>query len=1026
MKVHIYPTIDPHAPDPGNGGIHRVVLAQYQKLPALGWEVVPTAAEADVIHCHVELPPTYARLHADKPIVLSSHGFYWTDGGYDWQDWCYQTNQKHMAALRSADAIVAVSDWVAQSIRRNTMRPVAVVRNGIDPAEWEPVPVEQRGRYVLWNKTRVDPICDTAPMNDVAALLPDVQFVSTFGIDAPNIEMTGRLPHAEARELVRRAGVYLATSRETWGIGTLEAMAAGVPVVGYAFGGQVEFVEHQVDGWLAQPGDVAGLAQGIRWALENREAVGRRAREKAMAYTLEAAAEGYAAVYERALYHRNLRATGPKVSVIVPAYNMGDYLEDALASVAAQTIDDWECVIVNDASPDERDQEIAVRYMAADNRFRYQRLEQNGYLAHARNSGIGIAHGRYIMPLDADDRLEPNALAVLSAALDGTREIDIAYGGVVFTEPDGQTLKRYPDAERRGYGPGHSGWPVSFSLDRMLNGPGQLLPYASMYRREVWEYTGGYRERCRSSEDQDFWLRATSYGFNARMVTTADTLAYRVRPDSMSSAGWEEHRGWYPWVADRQLLPGGAIQDGKESRYLPMPAYSPAPIAVVIPVGPGHAPLVYDAIDSVDAQTFRNWECLVINDTGRPLPMLPSWVRVVEQTGYAQYGGAAAARNAGIAASRAPLYLPLDADDYLQPRALEEMLAAYMDSPEPTVIYSDFWEDPDGVLKVFETPDYDPWALIQRGALHAVTALTPRRFWAEVGGYNETVAWEDWAFALALAGRGHCSRRVAAPLLTYRKGTGQRREQNMAAFEESKRTIMQMDFGAEPGGALLACSRCGSGRGTTARAFSVPQVRQMLPPSEDYVMMHYSGNKAGDVAFSSRVDRRVTYRFSTQRQEGYVHKQDAEWMNQYDDFEIVAQPSVQATQEGAAAPLVAARVPSAVAVAEPPQGGYDGAWQPGSGIILQGGATAVAEPPVAPVSEPQPFAVPEDATIAAAPVEERPAPEYSEEVRRMARDTTREKLIADATELGVEGADTLPNKEQIANAIVQFRRMFGG
>jgi len=1058
VKVHIIPKVDPQKPDPGDGGIGRVVRAQYAALPAQGWEVTDDPAEADVIHCHVEIPPAYLRLYGDKPFVVTSHGFYWTDGGYEWDNWCYTVNQKEVAAIRQADMVTTVSEWVAQSIRRNTAREVHVVHHGVDLDEWAPLPLDQRGQYVLWNKTRVDPICDPGPMNAAAALLPRVQFVSTFGNGAPNVEIVGRLEYSAGRELVRHAAVYLVTTRETWGIGTLEAMAAGIPVVGFAYGGQREIITHGHDGWLVQPGDVEGLAEGIEWALAHREEVGARARETAKRFTVEAAARQYAQLYSTAHLAHRMRQTGPRVSVIVPAYRMGDYLDACLASVAAQTIDDWECIVVNDASPDERDAEIAEAWATRDARFRHVRLAQNGYLANARNVGISHARGRYIFPLDADDQITPGTLATLAAALDGSRDLDIAYGNVRFVHEDGRTDVVYPEARERGYPSGHSGWPVRFKLDWMLSGPGQLLPYASMYRRRVWALVGGYRTRCRSSEDQEFWLRTASYGFPAQMVTNEDTLVYRVRGDSMSATeGWEEHRGWFPWVADRSLIPGGAVQEGVEARLLPFPAYDPAPVAVVIPVGPGHAQHLQTAVDSVDAQTFRNWECIVVNDTGAPLPNLPSWVRVVDLdceacsgagdeevpwsddpdrgprfqpcsecggTGYGRFNGAAAARNAGIASTTAPLFLPLDADDYLQPRAIEILLDNYMGGEEPAVIYSDFWEDPEGELRVFETPDYDPRHLIRRGALHGVTALTPRRFWEEVGGYDESVAWEDWVFSLAISAKGHCSRRVALPLFTYRKHTGMRREQNYADFEASKASIMQKDFGITRGGETLACSRCSSGKSTTSTYRQAPRMMAAVPGggNADMRLVRYIGARSGDVTYRSRVDRRATYRFSTHNPERYVLAGDAEWLLGLADFtEGTPAPVMAAAAEER--PLVAARAPSelptaapAVAVSDPPPWGAD--FLPTATLPDQAstpedsGGTPVEGAPTV-----------EDAAVAeVVPQGERP---ISPEAVALAEKHNRAELDAMAKSDGIENAESLRTKGEVAQAIIAIRRMLG-
>jgi glycosyltransferase involved in cell wall biosynthesis len=79
-------------------------------------------------------------------------------------------------------------------------------------------------------------------MQHVADLLPDVRFVSTFGEQSRNVMLLGAMPHDEMKPIIQRAGVYLATARETFGIGTLEAMAAGVPIAGWRYGGQEEII----------------------------------------------------------------------------------------------------------------------------------------------------------------------------------------------------------------------------------------------------------------------------------------------------------------------------------------------------------------------------------------------------------------------------------------------------------------------------------------------------------------------------------------------------------------------------------------------------------------------------------------------------------------------------------------------------------------------------------------------------------------------------------------------------------------
>jgi glycosyltransferase involved in cell wall biosynthesis len=93
------------------------------------------------------------------------------------------------------------------------------------------------------------------------------------------------------------------------------------------------------------------------------------------------------------------------ISVIVPCYNQAQYLPEALDSVLAQTYTNWECIMVNDGSPD-NSEEIALKYCSKDPRFNYLKKE-NGGLSSARNAGLKIAKGDWVQFLDSDDYIEP-------------------------------------------------------------------------------------------------------------------------------------------------------------------------------------------------------------------------------------------------------------------------------------------------------------------------------------------------------------------------------------------------------------------------------------------------------------------------------------------------------------------------------------------------------------------------------------------------------------------------------------------
>jgi succinoglycan biosynthesis protein ExoO len=105
-----------------------------------------------------------------------------------------------------------------------------------------------------------------------------------------------------------------------------------------------------------------------------------------------------------------------KVSVIIAAYNVADFIDRAIASVQAQTYGNWEVIVVDDASTD-RTSEVVDRLGQHDARIRLVRREANGGPAAARNSGLDAATGEWIAVLDADDAWRPERLeTMLSAA----------------------------------------------------------------------------------------------------------------------------------------------------------------------------------------------------------------------------------------------------------------------------------------------------------------------------------------------------------------------------------------------------------------------------------------------------------------------------------------------------------------------------------------------------------------------------------------------------------------------------------
>ena len=858
-KIYIEPKI--RGKDNGEGGIRRIIEAQYKWLPQYGFEVVDTLAKSDIVATHAGNIPN---VPVSKPWVCHIHGLYWTQE-YEWPNWAKELNGRVIEAMRRCDHVTVPSQWIAHVLERGMWMRPTVLYHGINPSEWVG---GQNQNYVLWNKTRVDPICDPRPVNEVARLLSDVKFVSTFGNKTKNVEITGCLPFDDAVGMIKNAGVYLATTRETMGIGTLEAMASGVPVVGWNWGGTAEIISHKENGWLCQPGDYMGLAEGIRWAMTNRDKLSQISQQECrIKYDWQFVMKNYADLYNNILAKFENREKAPKVSVVIPAYNSEKYLPDAIKSIQSQSLKNWECIISEDGSTDDT-LKIAQEFAKTDKRIKVMHNPSKTGVSEAKNIAIREAKGQYIINCDSDNRFPANTLSVLSNELDKDRPIHIAYGSIKFVTPDGQPDKRIaPD--------GVSKWPFPvFSFTDQLKRRNQIQSSA-MYRRELWERTGGYRKRFKNAEDADYWTRATSMGFVPKKVTSAVTLIYINRPDSVSNTVQEtDWTQWYPWATNGALTPFGAACSAPDKISWTVPTYEMPKISVIIACGPGHEDILIDAIDSVESQSFRNWECIVVNDTGSDLK-LPPWVKIYDTKGKQ---GPGFARNLGISKAKSQLFVPLDADDYLMPNALESFYRTWLE--EKRVVYSQWWDDHGkDNIKVYNPPDYDPKKLITHGCLHAITALYPVSAWQKVGGFDESMKnWEDWDFQIALASKGICETKINEPLFVYRKYTGTRRENAAVNFNDGKQEILSKWSRFWKGEELMACGGCGK---KTVKTIPVSKsiiggATMPLNNNQPLVLIEYMGAAETTMTFKGQVTR-TQYRFGNNEshKKRYVYAQDA-------------------------------------------------------------------------------------------------------------------------------------------------------
>lgn len=189
------------------------------------------------------------------------------------------------------------------------------------------------------------------------------------------------------------------------------------------------------------------------------------------------------------------------VSIIIPCYNQAHFLNETLESVANQTYSNWECIIVNDGSPDHTGL-VANAWCEKDNRFRYHK-KRNGGLSSARNAGINISKGEYILPLDSDDIIDKNFLISLVPELikDESLAIVSCYSKFFTDKISNIVNELKPNGDTYFY---------------MLY-VNQLVA-TSLYRKKCWEQVGGYDESMNKGfEDWELWLSITKQGWKYKI-----------------------------------------------------------------------------------------------------------------------------------------------------------------------------------------------------------------------------------------------------------------------------------------------------------------------------------------------------------------------------------------------------------------------------------------------------------------------------------------------------------------------------
>jgi glycosyltransferase involved in cell wall biosynthesis len=203
-----------------------------------------------------------------------------------------------------------------------------------------------------------------------------------------------------------------------------------------------------------------------------------------------------------------------KLSIIIPCFNQGKYIQEALNSLIGLDEDIIEIIIINDGSTDEETNLILSTLKSTGYNVEFQ---ENKGLGEARNAGIRLAQGEYILPLDADNKIFTRYIEIGINILNADKDVAVVYGNAEYFGDRTGILK-----------------PGEFNLQRIMFG--NYIDACAIIRKSVIEEVGYYDNmKIMGLEDWDLWLRIGFKGYRFKYID--ETLFYyRVTANSMMKA----------------------------------------------------------------------------------------------------------------------------------------------------------------------------------------------------------------------------------------------------------------------------------------------------------------------------------------------------------------------------------------------------------------------------------------------------------------------------------------------------------
>jgi hypothetical protein len=259
-----------------------------------------------------------------------------------------------------------------------------------------------------------------------------------------------------------------------------------------------------------------------------------------------------------------------------------------------------------------------------------------------------------------------------------------------------------------------------------------------------------------------------------------------------------------------------------------------------------------EAIATVQGQSYSDWEMVIVDDQSPQYDGIDAlsgkWTSDKITFFAGEEPGASACRNLAAFEAKAPLLLPLDADDKLSVNAVEVFLKAWQGRGSSRIIYSDVTMFGQDFAKVYLAPGYDFRTLL-KATFMTVGCLHTKADWQKVGGWRQDMelGLEDWEYWIALAEIGACGKRVQEPLYWYRRhahGRLAHLKQNVDQWQKAYQRMRELHRDTYNGRPPMGC--CGGAAAQVGGSRPQRQAQAQLPLQGDRVPVAYIGRRQGD------------------------------------------------------------------------------------------------------------------------------------------------------------------------------------